>query len=973
MEEIAYIVTLYREEDLPAFYTEMAEKGFRLHIQRPLSRNTHYWMTASQAEELRQDERVWDVVREDSIQIKKHYNLNYDPESFSGTFWKSGGNSPTMYQWGHLHCSGDQVQRRKNVWSSGTVTDTATYLGDGKHVDVIIVDDPVSYDCEEWNSPSTGDTRFVQYQWFNELNSVVLGLNDLDGQTQPTGNVTYYANGSNPEYHGNHVAGTVAGQHYGWAREANIYGLQVLGTMPSGQTLSAFLVYDYIRAFHRNKAVNPVTGLKNPTITNHSYGGIVGFGSLSDEIFNFNDLSSVNYNGVVYNAGNPGPNGWTEAGVRQDFGVEFNVENYPGYNSNIIADVQAMIADGVVMVGAAGNDNLLMSRPADYNWNNTITITGFGTIPYQRGAWPNAADGNSICVGALDTNSDFRRTNFTQYGTCIDVFAPGRNILSAFNNQGTLDGKYGGQNFYGSLNGTSMASPQVAGVLACVATGKPRFTQFDALGYLQQNSIEGDMTFDTAGGHYADSTARKNSKNRYLHIKNPRPETGFMFDRKHRRKDEKKVDVYEPLAFPRRNVLFTQNSNVMTSSTDLSITKSWSQGTYTWQPQIHMPTTGTAPYGVVILLHGAGGTGGGMISQWSNVITDQILVAPTGYNNVWNIIDESDAPDYDVLEELIEKCVQYTNVDATKIRFLGISNGGAMALRMGMEYSVSNRVDIICSIISQCHDEQYRGAPGWFKPSNHENTDSTNTNAGYDTSYTPNINPTTVPHRYFLCMNTVNDNVIPYNGGTVNAIGTTFLSAPNSAYRIAQAAGWQGSQITSGRIYSGVPAGNYQSARVVTYEIPGIVDDTKVDFLYDASGTHQVTSAMTALVGEYFGSNGNSVTIHPQFIFDVGNSGASHYTFTGSDRVNTFNNVNDPQIQCNAGDELIFNVNASGHPFFIKNAPTLGTGNQVTAGSVTNQGASIGTVTWNTYGVTPGTYYYICQFHGGMVGQIVIS
>ena len=130
---------------------------------------------------------------------------------------------------------------------------------------------------------------------------------------------------------------------------------------------------------------------------------------------------------------------------------------------------------------------------------------------------------------------------------------------------------------------------------------------------------------------------------------------------------------------------------------------------------------------------------------------------------------------------------------------------------------------------------------------------------------------------------------------------------------------------------------------------------------------------MTALVGEYFGSNGNSVTVHPQFTFSVGNSGASHYTFTGSDRNNTFNNASDPQLQCNAGDELVFNVSASGHPFYIKNSPTIGTGNQVTAGTVTNQGASIGTVTWNTYGVAPGTYYYICQFHGGMVGQIVIS
>jgi len=109
------------------------------------------------------------------------------------------------------------------------------------------------------------------------------------------------------------------------------------------------------------------------------------------------------------------------------------------------------------------------------------------------------------------------------------------------------------------------------------------------------------------------------------------------------------------------------------------------------------------------------------------------------------------------------------------------------------------------------------------------------------------------------------------------------------------------------------------------------------------------------------------------YTFTVGNSGASHYTFTGSDSITSHNSDNDPTINCNAGDTLVFNVNASGHPFWIKTSATTGTGNQVSTGTITANGALVGTVTWDTTGVTPGTYYYICQFHGGMVGQIIIS
>ena len=54
MEKI-YVVTLHKREDLDGFYSDMASDGYRLSQKRPISRNTHYWMTDAQAEVLKQD------------------------------------------------------------------------------------------------------------------------------------------------------------------------------------------------------------------------------------------------------------------------------------------------------------------------------------------------------------------------------------------------------------------------------------------------------------------------------------------------------------------------------------------------------------------------------------------------------------------------------------------------------------------------------------------------------------------------------------------------------------------------------------------------------------------------------------------------------------------------------------------------------------------------------------------------------
>ena len=519
MEDKIYIVTLHKHEDLEQFYNEMESNNFHLVMKRPMSRNTHYKMTDKQAEELRQDPRVWDVqktLEESGITLERDI-VNYTPYIVEplGGFEKGSAASAGVddNNWGLWHCAEDSTGI-KGIF--GNVTGFNSYGGvaanifsDGKGVDVIICDDPVSTDCDEWLSPTTGQTRFIQYDWYTQLNSLVTSIDD-DSQSIPAAPYSnYFQNSANTEYHGTHVAGTVAGQYYGWAREANIYSMQVLSNSSStGTPVPGLLIFDYIRAFHRSKTVNPDTGIKNPTVVNNSWSTVYNLTTILEKSsLNISDITAVNYRGITYNSSNPNPSGWDWAGLERDFGFASNKMKLNANNTSINADIEDAIAEGIVMVASAGNNNFHCVPDGDVDYYNTVSISGLGTIYYNRGSAPSNS-GNTICVGALSSHGNYHRSTYSNFGPIIDIFAPGDNIISAFNSVGFADTKYGGApNYYYSISGTSMASPQVAGVLACLATGKERFTQGFAKKYLKETGVYGDMDFDvTTGGSSTPTT-----------------------------------------------------------------------------------------------------------------------------------------------------------------------------------------------------------------------------------------------------------------------------------------------------------------------------------------------------------------------------------------------------------------------------------------------------------------------------------
>ncbi len=128
-------------------------------------------------------------------------------------------------------------------------------------------------------------------------------------------------------------------------------------------------------------------------------------------------------------------------------------------STTVNAAVAGAYAKGISMVVAAGNSN------AD-------------ACQYSPSSEPTA-----ITVGAT-TNSD-ARASYSNFGTCVDVFAPGSNITSAW---------YTGTTATNTISGTSMASPHVAGIVALALQANPLATPANIARFIIDNATLGKVT-----------------------------------------------------------------------------------------------------------------------------------------------------------------------------------------------------------------------------------------------------------------------------------------------------------------------------------------------------------------------------------------------------------------------------------------------------------------------------------------------
>jgi len=99
--------------------------------------------------------------------------------------------------------------------------------------------------------------------------------------------------------------------------------------------------------------------------------------------------------------------------------------------------------------------------------------------------------------------------------------------------------------------------------------------------------------------------------------------------------------------------------------------------------------------------------------------------------------------------------------------------------------------------------------------------------------------------------------------------------------------------------------------------------------------------------------------------YSVTNSGQNSFVFTP----NGFSE--NPTVVLYRGGTYKFKVNATGHPFYIKTANTIGIGDQYNDG-VENNGAESGTITFTVPVNAPDRLFYACQYHQSMQGTLEI-
>lgn len=122
----------------------------------------------------------------------------------------------------------------------------------------------------------------------------------------------------------------------------------------------------------------------------------------------------------------------------------------------------------VINISFGSSSNSTAKQDAvNYAWNKGIVVvSSSGNSGNTQQMYP-CANTNVLCVSASD-NRD-QKSSFSNYGTWVDIAAPGSRILSTFpRNTSVLQQQKNQSTTYGYLDGTSMATPVAAGVAGLV-------------------------------------------------------------------------------------------------------------------------------------------------------------------------------------------------------------------------------------------------------------------------------------------------------------------------------------------------------------------------------------------------------------------------------------------------------------------------------------------------------------------------
>jgi subtilisin family serine protease len=490
-----YAVTTQGLEDTDSVWDDLTTEGSPVETipnrvvevtnERAINtRNTTYLLTEEEAQKLKEDSRVQDVTNlEEFVPIKFAFQ--------DGTFDKTSTVAGEKQNWGLLrHISATNVFGTSTADPGGTYD----YVLDGTGVDIVIIDSGIQANHPEFQDAS-GASRVQQINWFTAS-----GV----GGTMPTGHYTDY------DGHGTHVAATVAGKTFGWAKNAHIYSIKLDGLQGSSDPNSGISysnAFDCILGWHLAKTNG------RPTILNNSWGFIVFWETAGTDSLSFDGVTTYPVTGGVYR-GTP----WSAAlkdTSKGLIGQQISDTKYvfPYKITSADADIEQLIDAGIIVCTSAGNNGMKHDVLGGTDYNNYVTATGLSNYYYHRGSSPHSGSNPGLEVGStgLDfVSSTEAKSAYSGTGPGVDIYAAGDRIISAMsstNAYGSNSPYYIDSNYKQHLlSGTSMACPQVAGICALLKQVHLDWTPQQVKSWVVNNAK--DVLYSTGEDNdYANSTS----------------------------------------------------------------------------------------------------------------------------------------------------------------------------------------------------------------------------------------------------------------------------------------------------------------------------------------------------------------------------------------------------------------------------------------------------------------------------------